>query len=183
MKTLQLKKGDLDFIYPYLIETFPSHELKPYEAIKPLIEDGQYDILLAYDQVFIGYALVFCAEKNQILWLDFIAILPPFQSFGYGSLLFQRVIEYYGPNYKGMVFEVEIPNGSDPNQQRRIDYYKRLHAKILPIDYALPTYEGPFPMYLMGVGKDLTCIHETITEALTYIHRDLLTKGDPSYDF
>lgn len=169
-----LKTGQLDHIYHYLTDEFPAHELKSYKIYQELIMDQHYDVLLAYDNDnLVGYALIFRPQLCQTLWLDFIAILPNHQSKGYGSILIKEVLNYYQPQYKGMVFEVEIPVNDNLNQIRRIRYYERLGAITIPIAYSLPTNTGPFPMYLMQLGEACEHIQTLITESRNYIHRDL----------
>lgn len=171
--SFEIKKGHLDDIYFAMESEFPQNELKTYDQFLTLIEAGQYDVLLACNPEVVGYALVFRAEKSKQIWLDFIAILPEHQSKGYGSVFFEAIRRYYGPTYKGMVFEVEIPDGIQNNQERRIAYYKRLGSEILPVQYALPTESGPFPMHLMYVGEPISNIQLTVREAFDYIHREI----------
>lgn len=173
MKNIELKIGTLNDVYPFMVKEFPQNELKKYEVFENLVEKGQYDIVLAYDEKLVGYAFVLRVEATKKLWLDFIAILPEFQSMGYGSLFFNELFKRYQPTYTGMFFEVEIPENNAVNQLRRVQYYTRLGAEILPVNYALPTYEGPFPMYLMYLGETLEQIKDTVTGAFNYIHYDI----------
>lgn len=173
MKAFEIKKGHIDDVYLAMTKEFPENELKTYEQFRALVEAGQYDVLLAYDSEIVGYALIFRAEKSKQLWLDFIAILPDFQSKGYGSVFFNKIRQYYGAEYGGMFFEVEIPDGIQKNQERRLAYYRRLGSEILPIQYALPTVEGAFPMHLMFVGNATGDVRETVREAFDYIHSDI----------
>lgn len=173
MKSIELRIGKLSEVYPLMVKEFPQNELKKYEVFEKLVDKGQYDIVLAYDETLIGYAFVLRIEETKKLWLDFIAILPEFQSMGYGSLFFKELYKRYLSTYNGMFFEVEIPENNAVNQLRRVQYYTRLGAEILPVNYALPTYEGPFPMYLMYLGEALACIKDSVIGAFNYIHFDI----------
>lgn len=173
MKILKVQRGNFDEIYTHMLEAFPKNELKSYDTFKKLIADGQYDVLIATQDNMVGYALVYKVESTKSLWVDFIAILPEYQSKGFGTTFIHQVADFYKPNYQGIFLEVEIPDGIDQNKDRRIQYYTRLGAKILPCEYALPTYEGPFPMHLMYWGEAAKDIHVTVHEVFSYIHREI----------
>lgn len=188
MKSNKLKiiKGglkDLDTVYIQLQKTFPPNEYKKKEAFSKLMEDGSYDLLLAISETTkspIGYSFVYRAQETKMLWLDFISILSHQRSKGYGSLFFNAILAFYQEFYHGIFLEVEIPNGKDLNQERRITYYNRLGAHILKLNYALPTDDGAFDMHLMykditgnSISPNKQVTMETIKSAFEYIHRDL----------
>lgn len=182
MKIIKQPRETFERIYERLEATFPPNELKSKRTFYSLIDDGAYDIIEAFDEIsdaYVGFALLHTIEATQTLWLDFIAIDEKQRSKGYGSRFFNALCAYYMPKYTGMLLEVEIPTGEDENQLRRIRYYENLGASVLPMVYALPTYEGAFPMHLMYKGLQVeavpepTCILASIKAAFNYVHRDI----------
>ncbi|WZL82303.1 GNAT family N-acetyltransferase [Vallitaleaceae bacterium 9-2] len=174
MKEITIRLGHIDDVYAHMVEEFPANELKTYAEFVKLERDGRYDVLLAYDEQLIGYALVYKSKAMRALWLDFLAVLPSAQSKGYGTVFFESIINAYQADYDGMYLEVEIPEKDNVNQQRRITYYERLGAQILPMDYWLPTQDGAFAMYLMYVGKKEATLErtvQTIEDVFAYIHK------------
>ncbi len=176
MKEIITRIGCIDDIYEALVQEFPPNELKSYKEFLALEAGECYEVVLAFDQELIGYALVYKSEEKKKLWLDFLAILPQFQSKGYGSIFFNAIMKQYTPEYTGMYLEVEVPEKNQPNQQRRIAFYERQGVELLPMRYWLPTEEGGFPMYLMYRGEEKVTRQETclmIEEVFAYLHKNV----------
>ncbi len=180
--------NDLKDVYSRLKKDFVANERKDYAHLEMLMIKKKYKLLLAKHKVFkeiIGYALIYEIEK-KFLWLDFMAIDIKFQNAGYGTLLFNKIVESKQDGILGMFFEVEIPSEENEvcreEQTRRITFYERLGAKRLNFNYQLPTNNGGFPMYfyfkpssnVKFLPKEQ--IKEAIASAFEYIHSDVAQK-------
>ncbi len=155
-KRIELLEGgmdDLKFVYKRFEHEFAAKERKDYPQLVSLISGGNYKLLLAKDQRLnhiVGYAFVYKMADPLVLWLDYIAIDVACQNSGYGTLLFNKIVEY-GGEFLGLFLEVEIPDKDDlgfVQQLRRIKFYERLGAKRLAIRYKCPTVDDGLPMYL-----------------------------------
>lgn len=144
---------DLDAIYESYALEFPENEKKTKYQLKQLMLRGAYHMLiaeeLAEDQLIhrIGFACLYVPQDEDFIWLDYLVIERAYQSKGYGSKFFEEMMHMWS-NRKGMFIEIEIPEGDDINQVRRIAYYEKLGAKRLPINYHLPTEVDDMAMYL-----------------------------------
>ena len=165
MKHLKLEKTTntdiLKNIYNDLNEQFPPEELKGYEEIKKLIKNNRYELYLAKENdEIIGYTII--ARLESIIWLDYIAVLKKFQGLGYGSKILKQLKEINDKN-NGCLLEVEKPNHTEQNTIRRINFYKKLGAKKLEINYLYPTKTGGLPMDLYYIPYKVNST-PTITE-------------------
>jgi GNAT superfamily N-acetyltransferase len=173
---------DLENVYQRFTTYFASDELKSYQHFKLLMSKKNYKLLLAKDPIIdeiVGYSFIYEFNQLQAIWLDYMAIDNRFRSAGYGAQLFKELTKWAG----GIFIEVEIPEenegGIRENQLRRITFYERLGAKVLPVRYQLPTNEGGLPMYLYyWQSNDIERpskeqIQEAITEVFTCIHSDI----------
>jgi GNAT superfamily N-acetyltransferase len=177
--------NDLNCLYLNFERDFPQNERKELEHLEMLMFKGKYKLLLAKHKVseaVIGYALIFKLEKTNQLWLDYIAIEERYQNFGYGTLLFNKIIDLESENITGMFIEIEYPDENDKdykNQLKRVKFYDRLGAKKLDFNYILPTNDGGLPigLYYKPIGNINVLtkekIKETIFSSFNYIHTDI----------
>lgn len=181
---IRYENGDvnaLEQIYHLYCNAFPEEERKSFEHLKALISRGKYRLILMHDQTevsktedsIVGFALLYVSVENTFGWLDYIVIDPTSQSKGYGS----KLLIYLKETFKLLLFEVEIPDGIDPNRERRIKYYENLDAIRLNWEYYLPTPMGGLKMFLYALGENVSYPVERVKtimdEALHYIHTDL----------
>ncbi|TCK98058.1 acetyltransferase (GNAT) family protein [Natranaerovirga hydrolytica] len=187
-KNFKITKGnvnDLEDLYVSFCNNFPENERKSLNHLRKLIITGHYNLLLLNnnDNNRMGYAFIYVSEKQKTLWLDYIVIETPYQGKGLGSIFFNEIINFFGRQYIAMFMEVEIPNGKDKVQERRLKYYERLATSFVDIEYKLPTSDGGFPMYLLYKPINLAkltnnCITQTIKEVYDFIHWDIQNKED-----
>lgn len=179
--------SDLKALYSNFEKAFPKDERKSNEHLEMLMSKNHYRLLLAKHTLFdeiIGYAFIYTIEDPKMLWLDYMAIEEKYQNAGYGTLLFNKIIESEGTGKSGMFIEVEIPDGKGSNQERRMKFYERLGAKRLSNKYMLPTNEGGVDMFLYY--KSMTndtllptdIIKRTIGSAYNYIHTDVYNRDE-----
>lgn len=173
---------DLLELYSNFERDFPQNERKSIEHLEKLMLKKRYKLLLAKHKVFdeiVGYALVYIVDDPKVLWLDYMAIVDKYQKSGYGTLLFNRIIEFEGEGRSGMFLEVEIPQNNDDEQVRRVKFYERLGAKPLSADYKLPTVDGGLRMSLFykAISNDkflpAEIIKKSIASTYNYVHTDI----------
>ncbi len=176
---------DLEVIYDRLVKDFPPDERKNKKHIESLMLKNRYKLLIAKDSFLgemLGYAFVYETENPRLIWIDYIAIDPKFHSNGYGTIFFNKIMERSN-DIIGIMVEIEKADHENihirENQKRRIDFYKRLGACRLNIDYQLPTKDGSIPLDLyfkpkQGVdflSKDV--IQNKIQSVFEFIHGDI----------
>lgn len=176
---------DLDKIFARFERDFPSQERIDRAHLELLMSKGRYHLLLAQHRVFeitIGYAFLYEPEDPSIIWLDYMAIDERFQSAGYGTLLFNKLAEHR-PGSLGVFLEVEKVESADPqerrDQERRIEFYHRLGAKRVDVDYLYPGATGGTPMnlYIRPAPGVHILPHDQLKRAVgaayDYIHGDV----------
>lgn len=178
---------DLIAVYPSYADEFPESERKSVAQLLVLMRKGDYKLVIAEDVYMthlnrLGFAMIYRPKNEPFIWLDYLVMEKIFQGKGYGSVFFDYLLQCF-ENVDGMYIEVEIPDGVDINQIRRINYYEKLGAVKLPLDYYLPTPTDKMPMFLYychyeGIIPEYTLTQKHIEMALTYIHYDHPCLGD-----
>lgn len=141
------ENSDYKRIYEDLESQFPKEELKSKEKFLALSGEEAYEVRLALSGgVEVGYLTTVFDKKSCTLWLDYFAIYKEFHSKGYGSAILKSLIAQSDSN--GCFLELEKPDDAAPNTTRRIEFYKRLGAFRLDVDYLFPHSEGVLPMEL-----------------------------------
>lgn len=190
LNDINIIEGNVDelrSLYTTFERDFPKNERKSFEHLEMLMLKNKYKLLLAKHKVFdeiVGYALVYITDDPKVLWLDYMAIEDKYQDAGYGTLLFNRVIASEGQGKSGMFLEVEIPGIHDKNGERRINFYERLGAKKLTVDYVLPTNDGGLKMNLFYksitndriLPGDIT--KKAISSTFNYVHTDMNNRDE-----
>lgn len=190
LNDLQIKRAaasDLKSIYDFYVQQFPAEERKPLNHLKHLLQSGNYYFYIAYhnylpqNENIIGYAFLFTDEQNKGLWIDYLAVIPGFQSSGYGTAMLNKIIDDMGGGNYNTFLEVEIPESDDPKDpmNKRMKFYQKLDCQRMPYEYYLPTYDGKDKLYLYCRPKDKAGtlykgnIQAVITNALSFIHSDI----------
>lgn len=169
-------------IYLRFQTDFPANERKDYNHIKTLMIKKNYKLLIVNSKILdktIGYAFVCDIESPKSLWIDYMVIYDEFRNAGFGTLLFQKILEVYAKESLGVFIEVEIPNAENEickiEQNRRIRFYEKLNAKRLSVQYRLPIEGDGFPMYLYFKPNSCTRFlsREQIQQAITWIFNNI----------
>ncbi len=158
-------------IYKDLLKQFPEVELKSYTRFCELLQSGEYFVqIVQVDNDPIGYVIFY--ELTNSIWLDYIAIFKESQSKGYGSRILKSLSEKF---QKGLYLEVEKADKNNINTLRRIDFYKKLGAKKLNVEYFYPASNGFFPMdlYYLPYNNLPDDISSDINEVFSFIHSDV----------
>ena len=130
LEEMLLKQFKLELYKDYK-KIFKIYERKPYSVLKHNVLNGIMKILAIKedDDTIVGFMLVTFSPKQEFIFLEYFAILPKYQSKGYGSKALQLLKEYYHDS-EGIVLEVETV-GYGKNQKenekrkRRQNFYER----------------------------------------------------------
>ena len=144
--------------------SFPANEREPRSVILESIRNGVgLAVRARVDACTIGFATAHLLREPPILFLVYLTVAPELRSRHIGAALFEEAWTKGTERYSelalglaGMVWEVEIPeraSGQRELQQRRrrIAFFVRLSAQVLPEPYLQPPVDGvaSVPMHLM----------------------------------
>lgn len=157
--TLRLVLGgydDLAVIYDLMRKQFPREEIYQIRDFIQMVNKDKYKMLLYWreaDHKLVGYATTYSMPDCKTVWLDLFAVLPEFQSMGYGQKLFDAVYQKYCGMFDGLLLCAEKVDPSNPEQaevqRRRLAFYEKVGAHVLQTDFLLPVEDGGFPMHLL----------------------------------
>lgn len=191
---------DFETIYADMLGQFHADELCPYDWFTDLIKNKKYKLLLYKQkegQEIVGYALMYPAKQANVVWLDYLAILPEYHSCGFGSRIFRDIGAFYCGPYDGVILCAERVDPEDPalakQQTRRLAFYERLGVRTLHADFCWPCQnEGAVPMHLLfwpradvtalSAQKQKKAVEEIFSEVLAYLPhcQRLLREMEPS---
>ncbi|KXT78605.1 GNAT family N-acetyltransferase [Streptococcus sp. DD13] len=116
---------DLDKVNALNIEAFPEEERVPLEELLDYARPDNAHFFAFYEEEdFIGFA--FALYNEACFYVSFFAIMPRLRSRGYGSLIIDKLVDFY--QGKTMVLEVErLDEPCDNLEQRksRMDFYRK----------------------------------------------------------
>lgn len=143
----QLNIEEMKYVYDtYMTEHFPDDELKPFQLIKSVYDQGCYDALgIIYNNKIIGYAY-FVKIDNKYLF-DYFGITDQYRNLGIGSYMLDKIRTFY-KDAECIIGEVEDYNLADPEQrtiqERRYNFYLRngcvdtgLKVLLFDVDYII----------------------------------------------
>jgi GNAT superfamily N-acetyltransferase len=205
----ELRDPDTDFArqaFAIYEESFPDEERDPVENIvsamrrrsaeDPPLDRVRHFWIVVNKGVVAGLAMFTYYRDLRLAFLPYMAVRPDLRGHGYGSVLFQRLVEQLPHDAKelggdeadawGVCFEVERPDADSLDEterrtrERRIRFYQRNGARMLrqvrfiapPLGEGLP----PVPYYLMFRPVDSSRI--SLTKSLQRaIVETVLLKG------
>jgi hypothetical protein len=144
--------------------SFPSNEREPRGVILESLRKGMaFAIRARTDERTVGLATAHLLRKPSVLFIVYLAVALELRSRQIGAALFEKVwargkelYSQWGLRPEGMVWEVEIPERASGEQElqqcrRRIAFFTRLGAHVLPKLYVQPPVNGivAVPMHLM----------------------------------
>ena len=134
MKLAENSKFDIDSFYLELQKQFPRSEMKEKAVWAKILTLPEYKIFNIFndENKICGY-FTFLELPDKTILIDYFAIFKEFHSLGYGSKAFEYLKSLN--KYAGCYLEVEKENPKDINTFRRINFYKKLGAKLLDINY------------------------------------------------
>lgn len=183
-----------DAAFWHLYESsFPSKEREPRKVILESIRQRVAFVIRGRVRSrAVGLATAHVLREPPILFIVYLAVAPEFRSRRIGAALFERLcvtgVERYaesGIEPAGEVWEVEPPETASceedfQQRQRRIAFFARLGAHVLPHRYFQPPLDGgaSVQMHLMfrpaGAG-DRCCVMLRFPQSFAlYILRNII---------
>lgn len=104
-------------IYRLYMDAFPVSERKPFSMIVRMFRNGKTDVWYCTDHgTFIGLAITINGE--DVILLDYFAIIKNSRGSGFGSAVLQELIRHYEP--RGLFGEIESTYENCPDRVMRI---------------------------------------------------------------
>jgi GNAT superfamily N-acetyltransferase len=179
-------------------KSFPAQEREPAEVI---IRGIDLRLALAArvrrDGRTVGIASAHFLTQPEVLFLVYLAIDPDERGRGLGAKLFEYAWNsaeehrrQRGGRLRGIVWEVDPPGAEAAGSDRRIHFFQRMGAALLPRRYVQPPVNGVIvPMLLMfrpaanapmpddsGIGTIIKAMYSEKYGALNGIPRGILRR-------
>lgn len=164
-----------DNVYAYYEKLFPKEERKDLKRLNASFEKGITTFLkIMVDKKFVGFFIINTVKDIKCVHLDYFAILPEYQSKGYGTEAIRKLKEEY-KDYYGIFIEIEkVGEGKnlEENQirQKRANFYERIGFSKMKFDIDL--YNVIYSTYVLKcsmeqvkedkVIEDILAIYESI---------------------
>lgn len=158
---MYLKKVDIkefrEVIYPEYEKIFPEIERKSYANLKRLYDKNIVDMIeIIEEEQFVGFFMVNFLKNNPYILLDYFAILPNYQSRGYGRKAIKLLKEMY-QDYDGIYIEIEkVGNGDNEKEnqirKRRAKFYENLGFEKL--EFEIELFTVLFSTYMLPCSKN-----------------------------
>ncbi len=179
----------------YINEHFPADEVKPLETIERMVEMDYYYGLGLYDASedfdgeleadwleqlpLMGYAFFVKDTKENIMLLDYFAVLEEYRNDGWGSIFLSKMRDI-AEDYRGILLETEdIDFAKDEEErslrERRDDFYARngvvktdVKSKLFGVNFAIWFYPVKEELSFEDCRKSLINIYRTIVPESMY---------------
>lgn len=139
-------------LYKLYCEAFPDNERKPFSLIRSMQKKGKSDIwYFEKNNKFVG--LTFTINSNEMILIDYLAVVSAKRSNGIGSEIIEHLRNYY--TGKGIFVEIESVYEKCDNlndRLRRKQFY--LRNGMLPMKVMIVLFG--VKMELMGINCCLT---------------------------
>lgn len=161
-------------IYPEYVTLFPKSELKPYEMLEKMFQKNIMKFIKIMDSdTFVGFFIVNALQQSHYLHLDFFAILPQYQSKGYGSKAL-KLLQEESKQFEGIFIEIEKV-GEGKNEQentirkKRAQFYERVG--FTPLKFEIDLFHVLLSAYVLfaqekieehRIVKEISTLYDTI---------------------
>ena len=141
-----------NIVYPEYLKLFPKSERKSLELIQKTYNQGIANIIKIVEKdEFVGFLIINTLKDNPFAILDYFAILPKYQSKGYGTKAL-KLLKKQNKINKDIFIEVEKPGlGEDDIQneirEKRTKFYERIGFYKLGFD--LDLFKVIYSTYLL----------------------------------
>lgn len=176
MKVEYLDLAKIDEIYNGALQNdFPPQEIKPFDVIKALYENGEYFACGLFDEEeLVGYAMFCEDEKSGYVLLDYLAIKEERRNQGMGKF-FLYMLKKLLDEKTAMLIESEAvtPEDSDEvvrTRMRRQRFYKR--NGCLEMDASVTLFSTKLDVLLLPCGG--FCDRKQAFRALQRIYARML---------
>ncbi|GAW29335.1 hypothetical protein ULO1_19050 [Carboxydocella sp. ULO1] len=133
-------------------------------------------LVLKEDEELVGYAVYYYLQDLQLAFLDYIGILPAFQSQGYGARLYQAMLQeirQQHPEAQGLIMEVK---STDDDFDRRCRFFQRLGASLIDLqsmDVPAKLKESGLVLMIHPFQQDLQLDREMLMRFFRVLARTL----------
>lgn len=163
-------------VYEDYKKLFPEEERKAFKHLKSSFEKGITTFLkIMIEEKFIGFFIVNIVKDIKCAHLDYFAILPEYQSKGYGTEAIRKLKEEY-KDYYGIFIEIEkVGEGKtlEENEirQKRANFYERIGFSKMKFDIDL--YQVIYSAYILQCSVD-DIKEENVIEDIWEIYRTIM---------
>lgn len=117
----------------YMVEDFPAAELKPFTAVRELMQAGLYEPLALVEEHggLQAYAWQVLLPGRRSALLDYFAVRRDLRGTGVGTRALHRLAGHYRDRLDDLILECEHPDEAPDRAvaQRRIAFYLRAGAR------------------------------------------------------
>ena len=164
LREIGLKDENLADIKSLYLKAFPNNERKSFKLILEKVSLGQMKIYGAFDNGFVGEAIMIL--DDDLALLDYLAIAENVRSKGYGSKILNELLKIY--QKERLFLEIESTIDQDPLKLKRKNFYLKNGFKVLD-----------FEVMLFGVRMELLSDGSNISyEEYFNIYRHLFSAYD-----
>lgn len=140
LKNISVKQFEKQFLYDYE-KLFPYTERKSIDLLQEIEDKGMLNIIQLEESQTIGFMICIYEPNSPYMLLDYFAILPEFQSKGYGSEAIKMLQKKF-ENEKYILIEIEdidkaVTEDEKIIRQKRANFYERLQFKKLDFEIDL----------------------------------------------
>ena len=164
LREIGLKDENLADIKSLYLKAFPNNERKSFKLILEKVSLGQMKIYGAFDNGFVGEAIMIL--DDDLALLDYLAIAENVRSKGYGSKILKELLKIY--QKERLFLEIESTVDQNPLKLKRKNFYLKNGFKVLD-----------FEVMLFGVRMELLSDGSIISyEEYFNIYRHLFSSYD-----
>lgn len=121
-----------------MVQDFPAAELKPFTAVREMMQAGMYEPLALYDEAgnLQAYAWQVLLSGRRSALLDYFAVRKDLRGGGIGTQALQALSRHYADRLDDLILECEHPEEAPDRAvaQRRIAFYLRAGARLTRIE-------------------------------------------------
>ena len=156
-------------IFEWMKRQFHEGELKPLAQLERMRADGRYEVYgLWSGSALIAYALFAFTEDGRFALLDYYAVLPEYQSSGWGGR-FLGMLRRELP-VEAVILEVEDPKyapdaAAEAHFSRRIRFYERNECLHTPVNLKLWGYDYTIMTLPIAHTPDSSEVHAALEDA------------------
>lgn len=175
LKTVNINEFE-EKIYPEYKKIFPKIERKTLEHIKQTYCKHLTTIIeIIEEEQFIGFFIINTLKDNPYILLDYFAILPQYQSRGFGSTAIKLLKNMY-QMYDGIYIEIEkVGNGVNEEQnkirEKRAKFYENLG--FCKMNFEVELFTVLFSTYILPCSKN-TFHEELVIKDIFLIYKAIL---------
>lgn len=143
------------------VDNFPPYDRKPFATFARL-QDHLTVYVARQDARLIGFGVMLPLPNTPAHYMSYLAVDRPHQGRGVGEQFFRHIVRDLAATTQSqaLVWEVDVPHAANVDSLRRVRFYERQGAELIPFvtGYVMPT--GPdttIPMRLMwSPVRDIT---------------------------